>query len=359
MIRYTAKKGLTKIQAIIITIIVIFAIIVIPAVYFITLPPKPPEPLYEITIGVVTAYYEGSLPPLVATALGYFDLEAIKVKYLAFPGGAEARKALVAGEVQFTAQGSLHGLIARGAGADVKMVLPIYDLGTIAMFVRNELKNVVKDVVDLKGKVIGCTRFGSLTWAMAMLYLKKAGLDPEKDVTFIEVGGDPIAVTAALTAGKIDAFPAYTPITFKWLKEKVAYPIIEIWKPEVHMKWVGSPLTTEASLLTREITITKDPMLVQKVVNVVKKGLLYIRTHSASEIADLILKDPRTAEHFAGLSREDVVAIIDLLKPGYSEGVFTKEGYTAMAKPLVEFKIIPKDIPFEEGVDWKFAGLKT
>ncbi|MCS7116168.1 MAG: ABC transporter substrate-binding protein [Nitrososphaerales archaeon] len=351
---------MAKIRAIIIAVVIIVSIATVSAVYFITQPTKtkPPEPLYETTIGVIAAYYEASLPVLVAEAMGYFDAEGVKVNFLTFPGGADARKALVAGEVQFAAQGSIHGLIARGAGADVKIVAPIYDLSTIAMFVRKELKDVVKDVSDLKGRVIGCSRFGSLTWGMAVLYLKKAGLDPAKDVTFIEVGSDPIAVTAALTAGKIDAYPAFTPITFKWLKENVAYPLIEIWKPEVHLKWIGSTVSTETSLLTREDIIKKNPELVQKVVNALKKGLSYIKTRSSSEIADVLLRNPKTAEQFAGLPKEDVLGILDLLKPGYSDGVFTREGYMAMAGPLVEFKIVPKDIPFEECVDWRFAGLK-
>jgi NitT/TauT family transport system substrate-binding protein len=53
------------------------------------------------------------------------------------------------------------------------------------MFVRSEIKTAQ----DLKGKKIGINRFGATAESMSRIMLKNLGLDPYKDMTFVQVGG--------------------------------------------------------------------------------------------------------------------------------------------------------------------------
>jgi ABC-type nitrate/sulfonate/bicarbonate transport system substrate-binding protein len=321
----------------------------------------PPTPLYKVKIGSIAAYFEALVPVLVALSLGYFEEERLAVDVILFPGGAEVRKAVVAGEVDFGAQGSVHVGIAQNAGVDLKAVLTTFEFSTIDLLVRKELKDKVKTLPDLKGKIIGVTRFGSLTWAMAIKYVAMAGLDPKKDVTIVEVGSDIAAIAAALKTGKIDVFTGWTIVTYTMMKEDIAYPLLNILDPQQHEKYIGSTSTMEAVITAMGKTIKEKPDLVIRVVSAIKKALIYMNTHTPEEVADVILRNRKTAE-LAGLPREDLVGMLKLMREGFSkDGSLSKSGwefgaYNELVKALpAEFK----PISFEQAIEPTFAGIKS
>jgi ABC-type nitrate/sulfonate/bicarbonate transport system substrate-binding protein len=321
----------------------------------------PPTPLYKVKIGSIAAYFEALVPVLVALSLGYFEEERLAVDVILFPGGAEVRKAVVAGEVDFGAQGSVHVGIAQNAGVDLKAVLTTFEFSTIDLLVRKELKDKVKTLPDLKGKIIGVTRFGSLTWAMAIKYVVMAGLDPNKDVTIVEVGSDLAAIAAALKTGKIDVFTGWTIVTYTMMKEDIAYPLLNILDPQQHEKYIGSKSTMEAVITAVGKTIKEKPDLVIRVVSAIKKALIYMNTHTPEEVADVILRNRKIAE-LAGLPRDDLVGMLKLMREGFSkDGSLSKSGwefgaYIELVKALpAEFK----PISFEQAIEPIFAGIKS
>ncbi|HYY25711.1 MAG TPA: ABC transporter substrate-binding protein, partial [Candidatus Udaeobacter sp.] len=71
----------------------------------------------------------------------------------------------------------------------------------------------IKTVADLKGKLVGVTRFGASTdFGMRML-LSKYGLEAAKDVPFIQIGGMP-ELAAALSKKTISAAPMSQPMVY-------------------------------------------------------------------------------------------------------------------------------------------------
>jgi ABC-type nitrate/sulfonate/bicarbonate transport system substrate-binding protein len=62
----------------------------------------------------------------------------------------------------------------------------------------------IKEVKDLKGKPVGITTFGSGSDFVLRFALEKNGLDPNKDVSIMQTGGQPEGL-AALLAGRIYA----------------------------------------------------------------------------------------------------------------------------------------------------------
>ena len=68
----------------------------------------------------------------------------------------------------------------------------------------------IKKPEDLRGKRIGVTRLGSNAHYFAAYGLRQKGLDPNRDVIFIQNGGGPEAL-AALSSGAIDAATLTTP----------------------------------------------------------------------------------------------------------------------------------------------------
>ena len=65
----------------------------------------------------------------------------------------------------------------------------------------------IKSPQDLKGRSIGISRVGSSSDVAARVFLKAFGLEPDKDVAILQVGGSPERA-AAFRTGRIAGFPS-------------------------------------------------------------------------------------------------------------------------------------------------------
>ena len=110
------------------------------------------------------------------------------------------------------------------------------------------------------------------------------------------------------------------------------------------------------TLVTRDDVIARQPELVQRMVNANKMGLLFIRTHSATEIADVLLGHPKTKEHFAGLGRDELASIIEKIRPGFGTGALSKVGYETEMRLSVDVGLLKEAVPYGQAVDEQFAG---
>src|SRR5713226_3377942 len=293
--------------------------------------------------------YENNLATLVAMANGYFARERIEIDFVLGSGGT-LRVAVIAKEIDFALFGFVHVPIARLKGSLFKMVLANYDQEIFSLVVRSDLKDKVKTVADLKGMKVGFSSPGASAWYMGSLYLKKAQLDPDRDVQYTSLGADPGVIYTALKTGRVDAFPTWEPTTPRVIDEGVAYPLVPIWDSAAHKVWVG-PKALGYGLGTREDVIKEKPDLVKRMVAAMRDGLRYIRAHRPEEIADLVLKNSDSDEQFKGLSRSLVVKIIDRIKSGFSDGCLSRSGFEVEMNLALEYNIVPRAITFEEFSD--------
>jgi ABC-type nitrate/sulfonate/bicarbonate transport system substrate-binding protein len=102
---------------------------------------------------------------------------------------------------------------------------------------------------ELKGKVFGTTRFGTQSDLASRIALRKAGLEPDRDVTMIQTGG-PAETVMAMATGKVHAAAISPPATlqakrFK-LKELMDLTTLDV---EYHVNGV---VTTRRYLKTNE-----------------------------------------------------------------------------------------------------------
>lgn len=311
-------------------------------------------PPYRLKLPMVIAY-ELNLPALVAYANGYFAEEGIEVTDFVVGSGGTLRTAVIAKEFDFGLFAFVHVPLARIAGSPWKAIVSTHDQEIFSLVIRSELKDKVKSVADLRGLKVGFSTPGAGSWYMGSLFLKKAGLDPEKDVQYVSLGGDPGVIYTALRTGKVDAFASWEPTTTRVIEEGIAYPIVRIWEVEEHRKLVGDRALA-LMLVTREDVIKDKPDLVRRMVNAHKKGLSFIRTRSTPEIVDTVLKNSKTAEQFKGLDRTLVVKILDRIKPGFGDGCLSRSGFETENQLAVEYKLVRRAITFEEFADTTFAG---
>ena len=79
-------------------------------------------------------------------------------------------------------------------------------------------KPEIKNVAELKGKTFGTTTLGGSQHLAAMRFLRKAGLDPDKDITVV-IGGDVPAQLQSLVSGVIQ-LAALSPPTVILARDK-------------------------------------------------------------------------------------------------------------------------------------------
>lgn len=138
-------------------------------------------------------------PLWIAYEAGLFKKNNLSAELLYIPGGSTIIQAIISGDVKVAnmAPPAAIGAWAKG-----------FDLTLIASGVDQLLETVVtgpviKSVADLKNRKIGVSRFGSLTDMALREALRQYKLNPDKDVTILQTGGEATRF-AALTSGAID-----------------------------------------------------------------------------------------------------------------------------------------------------------
>jgi NitT/TauT family transport system substrate-binding protein len=180
----------------------------LPAILFLVSAPSihAAETLQKIRLAyaAVTAAFA---IPWIAKEAGIFQRHGLDVEIVYIASGPRTIQTLVAGGVDAAAIGGGAGIDANLAGADTVFVAISVNRVLIYMVAAPEIRRIE----DLRGKVVGSSRLGTLTDFFARYQLRQMGLTPDRDVTVRGMGGLPETV-AGLKAGQIQAgvfgFPA-------------------------------------------------------------------------------------------------------------------------------------------------------
>jgi len=328
----------------------------IVSIFTFAMPIHAAEAEYDIRIPTVVSY-ELNLPSLVAYAKGYFKEEGINVSDFVLGSGGTQRAGVIAGEYDLGLFGFVHVPIARLAGSPWKAVLTLHQREIFSLIVRSGLKDRVKEVADLKGLVVGFSSPGASAWYVGSLYLKNAGLNPETDVKYVPLGGNPSVIYTALKSGRVDAFVSWEPTTTRAIHDGIAYPLVSIWQPEDHAKWIGATEAASMLAITREDVIKAQPELVRHFVEANKKALRFIQRATPAEIADTVLDDSKVSPQFAGLSRDLVIEMVEKIKSGFGDGCLSRAGFKVEMDLASQFGIVKAPITFEDFADARFAGV--
>lgn len=139
----------------------------------------------------------------VAKEKGFYQKHGLDVELIFIPSSTTNIAALIAGDVQI-ANGVASNVASMAVGG-VTLVMPACFLSTLAYdFVVSES---IKSAADLRGKNVGISRVGSASDVAAQVFLRALGLEPNKDVAVLQVGGA-TERAAAFNSGRISGFPA-------------------------------------------------------------------------------------------------------------------------------------------------------
>lgn len=122
---------------------------------------------------------------------------------------ALVRTALLTGDIAMGGMSGTTMAAPRLQGADPILIASFSNSLQYRLVVRPDIRTVA----DLKGKRIGVAGFGLGAHRGAQIMLAKLGLNPDTDVTMLQIGGDPTRL-AALLSGTIDA-SVFNPLLHK------------------------------------------------------------------------------------------------------------------------------------------------
>ncbi|HEY7218646.1 MAG TPA: ABC transporter substrate-binding protein [Candidatus Binatia bacterium] len=140
---------------------------------------------------------------------GLLKQEGLDMELVYIASSPTVARATLAGDIVLSGANSQVIVDAGLNGADLVAMGAITNVVAFYIMAAPDIKKVT----DLRGKVVGVTRFGASTdFGMRML-LSKYGLEAAKDVPFIQIGGMP-ELAAALSKKTVYAAPMSQPMVY-------------------------------------------------------------------------------------------------------------------------------------------------
>ncbi len=164
----------------------------------------------RVRFGVPAGLSDSSLAIHVAIEKGYYKAAGLQPEVIQFKGGGPALQALVSGSIDFCVCAPEHVVRLRARNIDGIVAYALSDRVPILLFAKPG--SDIKSFADLKGKKVGITTAGSLTDNLVRLALTRAGLNSERDVQIVSIGGGASQKAAidsgAIVAGTVNSFEA-------------------------------------------------------------------------------------------------------------------------------------------------------
>jgi len=286
--------------------------------------------LDTVTMGIPTKSFQMVIYPL-AQERGYMREEGIDLKTVVIEPTASVQ-ALIAGDIQFTGAGTSALVAVSKGAAPLKVVLAVNDRVHQWILVRPEIGSPGA----LKGKKIATTGVAAAATFMLKDILTKHGLDSNRDVALIHMGGG--AQLKALMAGAVDA--AVLSVDQRYVGLDNGMKELFYFGNEVKNSW--------GTLATTDRLIKEQPKLAAGYIKATLKALRLIRQDRETTITAFM--------KFSGVGRGPASRVYDDLI-----GTFTKNGAVdeeTQRNDLAIFRQVtgvPTPIPMAHAYDFRFA----
>lgn len=285
----------------------------------------------------------GWLPVHVAYEKGFFKEEGLDVEFSVYGDGPVAFQGMHAGDSQFCLLSAEPVLKAYETGLKSTLVAAVQKTRLYAFVGSKD----ITDVKQLKGKKIFAGAPGSAPYSFVSNILKNAGLNPESDVTFVNMQYG--ASMVALSKGTIDA--SYMNVDNRIEFEKIQGNVLVDTADLKTRKEVFGSEQFEGEIITcTKAFAEKNPETVQKFVNAVVKGSKWIKEHNDKELAELV------SPLYEGTPVDTLAKKISIYRQAYStDGMISKEGYDAVEKFVKSTGVIKQSIGYENMVDMTYV----
>lgn len=228
------------------------------------------------TLHVGKAAQEASplLPVDVGVKTGIFAKHGLDVQIANFSGGGKLHQAMEAGSIDIGAgAGPELALLAKGA-AEIAVANHFPPVTFIGIAVPAD--SPVRKVDDLKGKKIGVSSSGSLTYWLALNLAKKKGWGPD-GVEIVPIGNGAASIVAAFRTHAVDADVAATSIVFNMEADNVGRLLIPASQYEGNL--------AAGVIYARNQLVASNPDAIRRFLAGLFDTLDFMRTHKDETVA--------------------------------------------------------------------------
>jgi NitT/TauT family transport system substrate-binding protein len=274
------------------------------------------------------------IPLTLADELGYFKDEGISVQLTDLRAGPDALKAMLGGSVDMVT-GSYEDTIRTQVQGKFIEMFTTFDVSPgLVLMVGKQHQDQVKSINDLAGHPVGVTSPGSATDEMVRYLLKKSSMAADA-VPLVAIGSGSTAI-AAITGGQVWAGAMVEPAASQ-LERSVTGRALYDTRTAQGTRLVFGGSWPAAGFYAPSEFLKLNPRTVQAIARAGVKSLRYMKSHSASEIANHL-----PSSFFAN---GDKPAFVEMLEKNL--GTFSESG------------LMPSDGPDDVLETLKAADTKT
>jgi NitT/TauT family transport system substrate-binding protein len=283
-------------------------------------------------------------PQYVALRVGAFEQEGLRITGPKTTWGVQAALTeIVSGNSNIALMGPEAAGLTQEASPDRRLVnfalLTNGDGGFILS--KNAMPNF--KIADLKGKTIVTAGKGATPSLVLVELIKKAGLDPNKDVTIRNIPVSANIIPSYLEPNT-DFAQAFEPMVVQAVAENRGFRVASVGA-------LAGPMPYTAFMASASY-IEKNPAIIQAFTNAVYKGLIWTHAHSAQEIAALIAPDFKDVPV---ATIEAVVSEYKKVKIWANDPLLRPEGMDQMIGLMVDGGILKQKFPYSQLVNATFA----
>jgi len=310
--------------------------------------------LEQITISAPGPRNLSYLPIDLIPRIGADREEDAHLRILHVGGGAVALEDLASGNAEFASAGVPATLSFHIGQGNIVLIAAVDDAPMFVLMVRSDLKNQVKRIADLKGKIVGVntstSKSKTTSQQLLELLLASEGVSPE-EVRIISAGQNWITQSSLILSDSVDALLGDEPFASRLRSEEKVFFLANLSETET-MKNIPGVHFLHAALETRSEVIQETPKKVEKMVRMLQKSLAWIHAHTPEELITVLeIQDP-----------EERKALVSCLKK--YPNAFSKDGSfsTEQLKQTDLFfgagRSFPTKVPTAESItDPRWAGF--
>ena len=282
-------------------------------------------------------------PQYIAIELGYFEQEGISLTLVNGAGADNVMTALISNEADIGFMGSEASIYVYSEGASDYAVNFAQLTQRAGNFLVGRTENPSFTWSDLKGKEVLGGRAGGMPEMVFEYILKQNGIDPIKDLTIVQ--NINFGLTAgAFSGGQGDYTVEFEPFATALESENKGVVLASLG--------VDSGYVPYTAYCVKKSYLEKNSEIIQKFTNAIQKGLDYVNTHTAEEIASVI------APQFPETDPEALKTIVEryLEQDTWKENLtFEKESFELLQDILESAGELKERVPYETLVTTQFS----
>jgi NitT/TauT family transport system substrate-binding protein len=295
-------------------------------------------------------------PVYIAEAAGYMAEEGIDLELTEVDSGTLAIAALVSGGVQFVDADPFMAVQLAKQGKSIQFIYNLTKRVTLDMVVAKEViaakklsrsMPIAQRFAALKGMKLGITKPGAATDIYMRYYLKRAGIDPERDVQIVTAGGGS-ALLAGMKTKQIEAFHLSAPTPYLAQQEGFGEVIIKASAGDVpeldNFLYTGVVVSKEYA--------EKNPDIVRRWAKAVTRANVLMRKDEAAALNYLKKYFPRMDPAVMALAMKEIMPALS------ADGMMNEQMMQKHLTFLVDTKQVDSTPSAKEGVLWTNAFVK-